>query len=156
MRSAIPYCRIVPAPTNEPTFCEMPCASIALSQASKPCGVREASRHLVGVGTKRRRIERRRRRAFAEDAGRHTLRELAELASVAGEQLPARLILNVDEARGDDEVARVDARLRRRRAEHAARRHGDDAIAANADVAVEPRGARSVDDASVLDDDVVG
>ena len=38
MRIPIANWRSVLAPTNDPTFGEMPCDSIARSHASKPCG----------------------------------------------------------------------------------------------------------------------
>ena len=37
------YIRTVAPPTNDPTFTDMPCRSIALSQASKPCAPRNSA-----------------------------------------------------------------------------------------------------------------
>src|SRR5207248_5721959 len=65
-----------------------------------------------------------------------------------------RAALDVDESRCDDQAARVDALSRARRAERAAWGDTRDAVAADADVAVEPPGTRPVDDPAVLDDDI--
>ena len=58
-------------------------------------------------------VHRRERVALAEDHRRDALRDHADDAAVAGEQLHVRLRLDVDDARRDDESARVDALLRR-------------------------------------------
>ena len=66
------------------------------------------------------------------------------------------MILDVDEARRHHVAPRVDALPSVHGSQRAARRHRDDPVATNADVAVRPRVARPVHEAAVLDHDVVG
>src|SRR5690606_14666098 len=68
----------------------------------------------------------------------------------------ARVALDVDEPGRDDEAVRVDTIARVGRCERAARRDPGDPVAADADVAVEPRRPGAVHDAAVQDHDVVG
>src|SRR5687767_1188859 len=65
------------------------------------------------------------------------------------------MALDVDEPRGDDEPARLDALLRTGVGERSARGDPDDAIPTNADVAVEPGIPGAIDDPAASDDDVV-
>jgi hypothetical protein len=83
-----------------------------------------------------------------------TLAEV-QLASVAEQQLSARLILDVDEPGRDDHVSRIDSRPCGRRPQHPPRHHARDAISANGDIAVEPGRAGPVHDAPILDHNVV-
>ena len=61
--------------------------------------------------------------------------------------------MHVDEAGRDDQALGVDLALGRPRRHPA---DGDDAVAADRHVAVEPRIAAAVDDLAVADDEVVG
>src|SRR2546423_14362372 len=95
-----------------------------LAKAARERGV--ASRRTIGGAG---RIERRRRSALAEDLGGHTLRDLSDVATVAGKKKHSRLTLDVDEARRHDEARGVDALLGRRATEQAGRHDAHDAIA---------------------------
>src|SRR5581483_2789785 len=97
-------------------------------------------------------VQRRDRVAFAGDLGRNALRELAH-GAVVNEQVGLRLAEHVNEARRDDEAARLD-NARRGCALRRAADEGD-LVAADADVAVEPWVAGAVYDATVADKDVV-
>ena len=96
MCSPIAYSRIVLAPTNEPTFGEMPCACIARSHASKPCGPCERCAAIATVAVSAAMsasVERAHRRdgvRLAEDLRGHALRQLADVASVAAQEADRR------------------------------------------------------------------
>ncbi len=95
--------------------------------------------------------------ALAHDLGRHTHGNFADYATIAAaEKRAARMALDVEEAGCDHQVGGIDALTRGCIAQHAARRDTRNAIAADADVAVEPRRACAIDNPPVLDDDVVG
>ena len=124
--SAIPfaYARTVPAPTNEPTFTAIvmllhlaeprveatraaPVAHQRRCDVSIAWAVAEAitpsftGAHVV---------------TLAEDHRRDALRDHADGAAVAGEQLDIGLRLDVDHSRSDHESARIDSALGLRRA----------------------------------------
>jgi hypothetical protein len=65
------------------------------------------------------------------------------------------MALNVNESRCHHEPGRIDVAARGDIHQHAARRNTGDAVATNADVAVEPGIPRAVDDAAPGDDDIV-
>ena len=100
-------------------------------------------------------VRRRGRRRLAEDDGGDALGHHARDAAVLPQHRFPRVVLDVDEARGDDVASCVDAVSRGLVAERAARCDGGDLVASDADVGVHPWVAGAVDDAAVLDHDVV-
>ena len=100
-------------------------------------------------------VDRRGRGSLAEYFRGDALRDLSDDAPVAPEQLVPRVRLDVDEARRDHEPARVHALLARRGREHACGCDAGDAVARDADVAVEPHVAGAVHDLAVGDHHVV-
>ena len=128
-----------------------------------PCVPRNCARarhqFVVRVATHIDRIEigvrRTRREVFAEDFGGDALGDFADDATVGEEEGVPGVGLDVDEARGECETTGVDAFIGGFRPERIAGGDGDNAITADADVAVVPRVPGAVDDLGVGDDDVV-
>ena len=89
--------------------------------------------------------------ALAGHFGRDALHDLAR-GAVVDQDVELGLAEQVDEARRDDEVRRVDRRRRRRARQVPDRR---DPVADDADVTAEPRAAGAVHDPAVPDDHVV-
>ncbi len=95
-------------------------------------------------------VDRRNRRSFAGDLGRHPLQDLARRAAV-DQHVELRLPEQIDEAGRDHQVRRVD---RDRCRGTGKRTDGGDAIAADGDVTAEPRRAGAVDNPAIPDQDV--
>src|ERR1051326_3123168 len=94
-------------------------------------------------------------RSLAHDLRRHALSDLADHAPVTAGQLQARLRLNVNEPGRNHQAAGVDALLGGSVAKQARRSDPRNAIAADANVAVEPGVASSIDHSAVGNDEVV-
>ena len=95
------------------------------------------------------------RPALTHDLGRDALRDFPHDAPVADEQRVARVRLDVDEAGGDDEAARVHALAGVRFAQRPWGSDASDPVARDRDIAVEPGVAGAVHDAAPFDHDIV-
>ena len=125
----------MPEPRKEPKLIDAPCRSIAREPGVEPV------RAVEFLDLPRRRVG----RPLAEDLGRDPLRHLADHPAVAAQKLVARMALDINKPRRDDQPVGVD-RPRGGAPERPGRRDPRDPVAADGHVAQEPVVAGAVDD----------
>ena len=121
----------------------------------------EAPGHRIGRIERRRgarqhlAAQRGRRAALAEHLRGHALCHLAHHPRIAAQERAGGATLDVDEPRRHHHSRGVKPLPGGRTTQRAPRGNRGNAVAGDGDVAVEPRGARAVDHAPVLDDEIV-